>query len=200
MLAFRKISPTCHKIGETICFDLRIQVIVFYKNIMKIGEKVKFIDDTLSGVITRIISPEEVMVLVDGLEMPVGINKLIIDDSNPSDYPPGFNPPDDVGKSSQKGGYEVVDLHIEKLISHQGTIERMSASEIKDYQLNKVRRVLKENKRYRGKKITFINGKGDGVLRDEIMKLLSRDYPTYPFQDAPFWKYGMFGALQVRIQ
>lgn len=168
---------------------------------MKVSDKVEFIDEALSGVITRIISPEEVMVLVDGLEMPVGINKLIIDDSNPSDYPPGFNPPDDVGKSSQKGGYDkVVDLHIEKLISHQGTIKRMLASDIKDYQLNEVRRVLKENKRYRGKKIIFIHGKGDGVLRDEIMKLLSRDYPNYPFQDAPFRKYGMFGALQVRIQ
>ena len=180
---------------------------------MKVSDKVEFIDEALSGVITRIISPEEVMVLVDGLEMPVGINKLIIDDSNPleksqllgdgnpSGYPPGFNPPDDVGKSSQKGGYDkVVDLHIEKLISHQGTIERMTAPEIKEWQLDEVRRVLKENKRYRGKKITFIHGKGDGVLRDEIMKLLSRDYPNYPFQDAPFRKYGMFGALQVRIQ
>ena len=177
-----------------------------------LGKKVKFIDEALSGVITRIISPEKVMVLVDGLEMPVRINKLIIDDSNPleksqllgdgnpSGYPPGFNSPNDIGNSSQRGGYEVVDLHIEKLISHQGTIERMTASEIKDYQLNEVRRVLKENKRYRGKKIIFIHGRGDGVLRDEIMKLLSRDYPTYPFQDAPFRKYGMFGALQVRIQ
>ena len=93
-----------------------------------------------------------------------------------------------------------VDLHIEKLISHQGTIERMTASEIKEWQLDEVRRVLRENRRHKGMVIVFIHGVGKGVLRNEIMKLLSRDYPNYPFQDAPFWKYGMKGAIQVKIQ
>ena len=93
-----------------------------------------------------------------------------------------------------------VDLHIEKLISHQGTIERMKPSEIKEWQLDEVRRVLKENRNHRGMEIVFIHGVGKGALRGEIEKLLKREYPHYPFQDAPFWKYGMFGALQVRIQ
>ena len=93
-----------------------------------------------------------------------------------------------------------VDLHIEKLISHQGTIERMTASEIKEWQLDEVRRVLKENRRHRGMEIVFIHGVGKGVLRNEIMKLLRKDYPNYPFQDAPFWKYGMKGAIQVKIR
>jgi len=50
----------------------------------------------------------------------------------------------------------------------------------------------------RVKKIVFIHGKGDGVLKTEIRQELKTNYKKYQFQDASFQQYG-FGATMVYI-
>ena len=57
---------------------------------------------------------------------------------------------------------------------------------------------MQEHIRERGRKIVFIHGKGDGVLRASIECELRRKYPTCRFQDASFQEYG-YGATQVTI-
>jgi dsDNA-specific endonuclease/ATPase MutS2 len=62
-----------------------------------------------------------------------------------------------------------------------------------------VRKTINEYKKDKGKKIVFIHGKGEGVLRNAIMQELKRKYPRCLSQDASFQKYG-FGATMVIIK
>ncbi len=89
-----------------------------------------------------------------------------------------------------------VDLHSHTLLE---TTAGMNAFDILNYQLEEVRRVLNEHIKEKGKKIVFIHGKGDGVLRNAIAQELKRKYPRCLSQDASFQKYG-FGATMVIVK
>ena len=89
-----------------------------------------------------------------------------------------------------------VDLHINELLD---TTAGLSNAAMLQCQLDKFHEVLDENKNRKGQKIVFIHGKGEGVLRKEIEKLLKTRYKTYYFQDASFREYG-FGATMVTIK
>lgn len=106
-----------------------------------------------------------------------------------------------LGQKAEKGGNGkdnllVVDLHADKLLD---TTTGMSAADILNYQLGKFRQVLDENKSKKGKRIIFIHGKGEGVLRHAIISELRYKYKSYTFQDASFQEYG-YGATQVTIK
>lgn len=88
-----------------------------------------------------------------------------------------------------------IDLHINELVD---TTAGLSKSDMLQLQLDTFNKVMLENLRFKNKKIVFIHGKGEGVLRAEIEKQLKRKYPKCEFQDASFQQYG-FGATQVTI-
>lgn len=90
----------------------------------------------------------------------------------------------------------VVDLHASALLD---TTAGLSASDILNYQLDKFRKVLAENADKKGKRIVFIHGKGEGVLRRALINDLSYRHKTYTWQDASFQEYG-YGATQVTIK
>jgi len=89
-----------------------------------------------------------------------------------------------------------VDLHIDELLD---TTAGLSNAAMLQCQLDKFHEVLDANKNRKGQKIVFIHGKGEGVLRKEIEKLLKTRYKAYYFQDASFREYG-FGATMVTIK
>ena len=89
-----------------------------------------------------------------------------------------------------------IDLHINELLD---TTAGLSNAAMLQCQLDKFHEVLEQNKNRIGQKIVFIHGKGEGVLRKEIEKLLKTQYKTYYFQDASFREYG-FGATMVTIK
>ncbi len=89
-----------------------------------------------------------------------------------------------------------VDLHINQLLD---TTAGMSNGDMLNYQLEVVEKTIAENKNNKGQKIVFIHGKGEGVLKNEIIKLLKYKYKNYPFQDASFREYG-FGATMITIR
>jgi len=89
-----------------------------------------------------------------------------------------------------------VDLHINELLD---STAGMSNGDMLQCQLDKFHAVLEQNKNKKGQKIVFIHGKGEGVLRNEIEKLLKTQYKAYYFQDASFREYG-FGATMVTIK
>ncbi len=91
---------------------------------------------------------------------------------------------------------EVIDLHAEKLLDSTGG---MSSSDILNYQLDKFREVMKNHRHEKGKKIIFIHGKGEGVLRHAIIHELNYRYRPCTWQDASFQEYG-YGATQVTIK
>ena len=90
----------------------------------------------------------------------------------------------------------VVDLHAEELLE---TTAGMGNADILNYQLDYFRRILEENKANKGKRIVFIHGKGEGVLRHALVNELRYRYKYYRYQDASFQEYG-YGATQVTIR
>lgn len=101
-----------------------------------------------------------------------------------------------VQKKQPKEGPLVVDLHINELIDNT---HGLSNADILNYQVDAFRKVMDENLRNHGKKIVFIHGKGEGVLRQALMKELNYRYKGNDVQDASFREYG-YGATQVTIR
>ena len=101
-----------------------------------------------------------------------------------------------VQKRQPKEGPLVVDLHIHELIDNT---HGLSNADILNYQVDAFRKTMDENLRNHGKKIVFIHGKGEGVLRQALMKELNYRYKGHDVQDASFREYG-YGATQVTIR
>lgn len=97
--------------------------------------------------------------------------------------------------SPQRDEPLVVDLHASSLLE---TTAGMSSADIHAYQLEYFHRTMREHLKEKGRKIIFIHGKGDGVLRSSLERELRHKYPTCRYQDASFREYG-FGATQVTI-
>ena len=93
-------------------------------------------------------------------------------------------------------GIVVVDLHANSLLD---TTAGMSSSDILSYQIEKFHEVLDKYKSEKGRRIVFIHGKGEGVLRHAIVHELQYKYKKYQYQDASFLEYG-YGATQVTIR
>lgn len=90
----------------------------------------------------------------------------------------------------------VIDLHATSLLE---TTAGMNSHDILTYQIDTFRKTLEEHKNEKGKRIIFIHGKGEGVLRQAIIHELKYRYKNYPYQDASFQEYG-YGATQVTIK
>jgi len=90
----------------------------------------------------------------------------------------------------------VVDLHASELLE---TTTGMGPTDILNYQLDVMRKTLKQYEKQKGTKIIFIHGKGEGVLRKAIVNELQYRYKSYTYQDASFREYG-YGATQVTIR
>lgn len=85
-----------------------------------------------------------------------------------------------------------VDLHIEKLVhSYRG----MSNFDILNLQMETAKRQIEFASRKRIRKMVFIHGVGEGVLKAELDFLLGR-YDNLKFYDADYQKYGI-GATEV---
>lgn len=97
-------------------------------------------------------------------------------------------------KSSSKED-EVIDLHIDQLLD---STSGMTPADILEYQMEVFSKKMAEVSRIRGKRIVFIHGKGEGVLRNRIVTELKRKYPRCNWQDASFREYG-FGATLVIV-
>ncbi len=90
----------------------------------------------------------------------------------------------------------VTDLHIDELVD---TKAGLSNADMLNLQVDEFRRVMDANLKNHGQKLVFIHGKGEGVLRQAIMKELNHRYKGHDVQDASFREYG-FGATQVTIR
>ena len=98
--------------------------------------------------------------------------------------------------SKQNGDVIEVDLHIHELVDNT---RGLSNADMLNLQVDEFRRVMDENLKNKGQKIVFIHGKGEGVLRQALLKELNHRYKGHDVQDASFREYG-FGATQVTIK
>lgn len=89
-----------------------------------------------------------------------------------------------------------VDLHIHQLIDDTAGL---SNADMLKLQMETFRKEMDKAISTGVKKIVFIHGVGDGVLKNELRRELSRKYAKYPFQDASFREYG-FGATMAVLR
>lgn len=88
-----------------------------------------------------------------------------------------------------------VDLHADELLE---TTAGLEPRDILEFQLKTFRETMELYRKERGRKLVFIHGKGEGVLRQRIIGELKAHYPQCRWQDASFREYG-FGATLVTV-
>ena len=182
-VAFKHNKP--YGIKSPVSVELRIDTVKFYK-LHSFKENDYFDDDAQVYYITKNDIPE-----CDMLISNEDIQKVIREKEAPSRRPR-------IQKIAKKDKDDVleVDLHINELLD---STAGMSNKEMLDYQMSKFREVMNENINNKRKKIVFIHGKGDGVLKSEIIKAIRKEYKKTDYQDASFQEYG-YGATMIIIK
>lgn len=87
-----------------------------------------------------------------------------------------------------------IDLHIGELIENFTNLEK---SDMLRIQLDYVEKCIEQAKKERLHKLIFIHGIGNGILKNEIHKMLQRTHGI-EFYDASYARYGM-GATEVKF-
>ena len=167
--------------------ELRIDTVKFYK-LHAFQENDYFDENALVYYITRNDIPERDMLVNAGdLENALREKERIDSNRRPR-----------IQKIEKKDKNEMieVDLHINQLLD---STAGMSNADILEYQLKKFNEVMTENLHHKNQKIVFIHGKGDGVLKNALLKEIKTKYKRCVAQDASFQEYG-FGATMIIIK
>lgn len=181
--AYKKDKP--FDLKNTYSIDLRIDTVKFYK-LHSFKENDYFDEDALVYTLVCKDFPEkELKVSAEDLA-------LAMKEKTEQARRPRIQPL----HKKEKNPVVEVDLHIDELLD---TTAGLSSSDILDYQLSKFKEIMDEHIRNKGQKIVFIHGKGDGTLRNAILKELKKSYKSANYQDASFREYG-YGATMVTIK
>jgi len=89
-----------------------------------------------------------------------------------------------------------IDLHIEKL---RNDFQFLNSSEILDVQLKSFQKTLEAAIVHNLPELVFIHGSGNGVLKNEIHKILGKHPKVQTFMDARKEKFG-YGATKVLLK
>ena len=182
-IAFKRNKP--FSIKNPCSVELRIDTVKFYK-LHSFHENDYFEEDALTYFIMRNDIPEDrVRISAGDLEEAIKAKKRQDDRPQRARI-----------ERAKKESVTEVDLHIHQLLD---TTAGMNNADILEYQLNKFNEVMHEHIHRKNHKVVFIHGKGDGVLRNAIVKELKKNYPTCFYQDASFREYG-YGATMVTIK
>lgn len=182
-IAFKRHKP--FSVKNPCSVDLRIDTVKFYK-LHSFHENDYFEEDALTCFIMRNDIPE------DKFHISTGDLEQAMKEKNRQDDRPRRAR---IEKAKKETVTEV-DLHIDELLD---TTAGMSNADILEYQLSKFNEVMNEHIHRKNHRIVFIHGKGDGVLRDAIVKELKKNYPKCFYQDASFREYG-YGATMVTVK
>lgn len=101
-------------------------------------------------------------------------------------------------RSSKRDKKEIVevDLHAHEVLENTAGL---SNADILEYQLKIFRETMEQYKKQKGQRLVFIHGKGEGVLKNALIKELKKHYKSATYQDASFQEYG-FGATMITIR
>ncbi len=102
-------------------------------------------------------------------------------------------PPPEKPKITVARPDDVIDLHIEKLAENY---TRLNAAEMLALQLKTITKALDAGVVYKMRKITFIHGVGNGILKNEILNLARAHSGVKETTEASLLKYGK-GATDV---
>ena len=168
--------------------------------VFNIGEKVAAINELVQGTVLRNAGDKVIILCEDGFEREFECTELVkiskwdhwIGEPDPQ------TPKKAVERNSKEkeqavGKVKEVDLHLHEITDHEKGLSNHDKLRL---QLEVAERELKKAIRRKCKKIVFIHGRGQGVLRLELHRLLGK-YPV-EFHDASYLEYGQ-GATEVRI-
>lgn len=184
-IAFKHNKPFRFK--NPCSVELRIDTVKFYK-LHSFRENDYFDEDALLFYLMRNDLPERELLISAG-----DLEKAIREKETPDRH---RRPRIEGIEKKEKNAVIEVDLHIDQLLD---TTAGMSNTDLLEYQLNRFNEVMTDNRRNKNQKIVFIHGKGDGVLKNALVKELKMKYPTCYHQDASFQEYG-YGATMVTIK
>ena len=191
-------------------------------NTFKPGQRVKFLNDVGSATVIRVEGGQVVVTDEDGFDRPVAANELMAapdPEAEAKSY--GDTIPDlakllaqEVGEKRMKElqkDFEVryqntqatsmarrdahmeVDLHIHELVDDQSGLPDRAKLAI---QMDHFDRMMDIAKREKLRRIIFIHGVGQGVLRHQIHNTLEQHHPDCTHRQADPRKYGS-GATEV---
>lgn len=191
---------------------------------IKKGSEVKFLNDVGGGIVLEIFSDGTASVEgEDGFDMKYNLTELMLVSDSITEQEEEYNNklPDlakiiaqDVSEERQKliqkdfevkyanvratnqqrrGEHMVIDLHIHELIDDQSGLQDRTKLDI---QLNHFERMMRIAGEQRVKRVIFIHGVGQGVLRNQIRTRLDSYYPDCTARDANPREYGA-GATEV---
>lgn len=191
---------------------------------IKIGSEVKFLNDVGGGIVLEIFSDGTASVQgEDGFDMKYNLTQLMLVSDSITEQEEEYNNklPDlakiiaqDVNEERQKliqkdfeikyanvratnqqrrGEHMVIDLHIHELIDDQSGLQDRTKLDI---QLNHFERMMRIAGEQRVKRVIFIHGVGQGVLRNQIRTRLDSYYPDCTVRDGNPREYGA-GATEV---
>lgn len=179
LLAYKTDLPFALK--NPLSVDIRLDTVKFYK-IHCFRENPFFDEDALVVSVVKNDVPEKVLLSDPEVLRQAMLEKTV--EQRKVSIP-----------LEKKVGPLEIDLHINNLLD---TTSGMDTAAILKHQLEVFHDTMVANKFKKGDKIVFIHGKGEGVLRAAIVKLLNTEFRSCKYQDASFKEYG-FGATQVTI-
>ena len=191
---------------------------------IKKGSEVKFLNDVGGGIVLEIFPDGTANVEgEDGFDMKYNLSELMLVSESITEQEEAYNNklPDlakiiaqDVNEERQKliqkdfeikyanvratnqqrrGEHMVIDLHIHELIDDQSGLQDRTKLDI---QLNHFERMMRIAGEQRVKRVIFIHGVGQGVLRHQIRSRLDSYYPDCTVRDGNPREYGA-GATEV---
>ena len=191
---------------------------------IKIGSEVKFLNDVGGGIVLEIFSDGTASVQgEDGFDMKYNLTELMLVSDSITEQEEEYNNKlpvlakiiaQDVNEERQKliqkdfeikyanvratnqqrrGEHMVIDLHIHELIDDQSGLQDRTKLDI---QLNHFERMMRIAGEQRVKRVIFIHGVGQGVLRNQIRTRLDSYYPDCTVRDGNPREYGA-GATEV---
>ncbi len=182
-IAYKKNKP--FDLKNSFSIDLRIDTVKFYK-LHSFRDNDYFDEDALIYYLVRKDLPEkELKISAEEIELAMKEKE--------SPRRPRIEP---IKKKEKSNSIIEIDLHTAELLDNTNGL---SSSDILEYQLDKFRETMDQNKKNKGQKIVFIHGKGDGILKNAILKELQTKYKSAYYQDASFREYG-YGATMVTIK
>lgn len=171
-----------------------------------IGDLVEALDDTIRGVVIAIADDAITIEDKDGFSFRYAAQELVKvsggitvsrDEVNrvKSEKESPKRPAPKIPKPKERNAPKMeVDLHINQLVKSS---KGMTNHEMLNLQLDTAKRQLEFAIRKRIRKVVFIHGVGEGVLREELYYLFGR-YENVMYYDADYQKYGL-GATEVYI-
>lgn len=167
----------------------------------KAGDRVSFLDEEGTAEILEIRGQLALLLTEDGFELEYPLNKLVPRPGSLSNalLSKPLNVKDapvktTISAKKQKPDYLEVDLHLHELVEKYSGFTK---NDVLNYQLNHAKKHFFKARKAGVKKIIFIHGVGEGILKQELRKMLS-SFDGITFYDADYTKYGL-GATAVEI-